>query len=202
MPVLKPTKTLPKFAITDETVTEWLENELDGSPIVPTKELARECALAILNAQREEEKLEPLVRCPKEMAETALSYIEDYARDQKAEDADESDDEPSEGQDEPEDDEEGEEGGKSIVKRVYKTKYRPHHMTCGDELSGLISAHVIDKDNEDGEPRVNRERLVRFAKLNGCWDERYVRLNVGQVRMNVGNRLRAKVRKGHEIIWG
>lgn len=181
-----------KFAITDEAVEAWIDDELDGSPIVPTPVLARECALAILNEQREEEELEPLVRCPKEAAETALSYIQDIAKD-RVEEFDDQEDDASEDL-ESSDDEEGDEG-KSIIKAKYKSRYRPFKMTCGDELSQLISAHVTI------EGHVDRDKLVRFAKINGCWDERYVRMGVGMVRMNVGNRLRAKVRHGHEVIW-
>jgi hypothetical protein len=37
---------------------------------------------------------------------------------------------------------------------------------------------------------------------NGCWDDKYGKLpNVGLVRMNVINRLRAKIRKGYEVKW-
>lgn len=48
----------------------------------------------------------------------------------------------------------------------------------------------------------DRPQLVTFAKANGCWDDKYSKLpNPGLVRMNVINRLRAKVRKGHKVIW-
>jgi hypothetical protein len=44
--------------------------------------------------------------------------------------------------------------------------------------------------------------LTKFAKANACWDAKYAALpNVGLVRMNVVNRLRGAVRKGHEIKW-
>ena len=44
--------------------------------------------------------------------------------------------------------------------------------------------------------------LKRFAKANGCWNDKYDKFpNPGLIRMNVVNRLRAKVRKGHKTVW-
>lgn len=190
MPVLTK-KPLPKFAITDETVEAWLTNEFEGSPLAPSLAMAKECALAILNEQREENELEPLVRCPKEAAETTLSYIEDIAKEWNAELADETSDE------EPEDSDEG----KSIIKAKYKSRYRPFRMTNGDDIAQQLTAHVKTLEGDDGKLHVDRDKLERFAKMNSCWDPKYVNLNNGMVRLNVGNRLRAKVRKGHEIVW-
>lgn len=45
-------------------------------------------------------------------------------------------------------------------------------------------------------------KLKSFATANGVWDDKYASLpNPGLVRMNVVNRLRAKVRKGHAVVW-
>ena|SRR5262245_65244078 len=117
-----------------------------------------------------------------------------------------SDNEPD--QDEPEDDNEEVESDdneedepkveRSIVKRKYRQLYAPKNRSCGDELAQLVTAHVKDEENEI----VDLDKLRRFAQLNGCWVDDYKNLNPGQQRMNVGNRLRAKVRKGHEVIWG
>lgn len=106
-----------------------------------------------------------------------------------AEDGDENEDE----------DEESE--GKSVVKRVYKQRYRPFKQRCGDELAVLITNHV-STEGEDGEMRIDPVKLKRFAKHNDCWVDSYAFLNVGMQRMNVRNRLAAKVRRdGHEIVW-
>jgi hypothetical protein len=43
-----------------------------------------------------------------------------------------------------------------------------------------------------GEP----DRLRAFAEAHGAWREGYEKLNPGQQRMNVGNRLRAMLRAG------
>lgn len=97
--------------------------------------------------------------------------------------------------------EDDEEEGKEIVKKKYKERYRPHHMTCGDELARLITEHV-SKANEDGDVRIDKAKLRSFAKANDCWVPTYAHLNVGMQRMNIANRLRAKIKKGHEVVWG
>lgn len=118
----------------------------------------------------------------------------------KADEADEGEDEG-----EVEADEDGGEGdedaGKSIVKRKYKQAYRPFKHTCGDDLSQLITKHLKVVDDETGEERIDEDRLARFAKANDVWVSDYRNLNVGMRRMNIANRLRAKVRKGHKIVW-
>lgn len=44
--------------------------------------------------------------------------------------------------------------------------------------------------------------LKQFAINNGVWQDKYQDLpNPGLVRMNVVNRLRAKVKAGHEVVW-
>ncbi len=41
-----------------------------------------------------------------------------------------------------------------------------------------------------------------FARVNGCWDDKYLQLpNLGLRRMNIINRLRAKIKHGHEVKW-
>lgn len=91
--------------------------------------------------------------------------------------------------------------GKSVVKRKYKQRYRPFKMTCGDELSKLITAHVT-VETEEGK-RIDRAKLVKFAKANHAWDDRYKLMNIGMVRMNVGNKLRGILRKNPDtvVIW-
>ena len=95
--------------------------------------------------------------------------------------------------------EDGDEG-KSIIKRRYKTAYKPFKMTNGDEIAEQLSK-VLKVEGDDGKLRIDPERLEAFARNNGLWDERYARLNVGMRRLNVGNKLRAKVRKGFEVNW-
>lgn len=113
-------------------------------------------------------------------------------------------DEASEASDEGEgsEDEETSEG-KSVVKRKYKRAYRPFKQTCGDDISKLISKHLLVKDDETGEMKIDEKKLVRFAKLNDAWVDSYKDLNVGMRRMNVANRIRAKVKRDdYKIVWG
>lgn len=102
-------------------------------------------------------------------------------------------------------DDEGEGESKSIVKAKYKQKYRPTKMTNGDDLAQKIrAAFMTQKDEDTGKPRLDYKAFVKFAKANGVWSEAYATLpNHGMVRMNVANRLRAKIRndKEFEIQW-
>lgn len=91
---------------------------------------------------------------------------------------------------------------KSIVKAKYKTLYKPHKDRSGDELSHKINEHVSREDEETGEMRISKDALRKFAQANGCWVASYGSLvsrtgswNAGMARMNVANRLRAKIRQ-------
>lgn len=103
---------------------------------------------------------------------------------------------------------------KSIVKAKYKQLYKPNKDKCGDPLSFEINAHVTVEDDETGEKRVSKKLLRAFAEANGCWVPAYGSFvsrtggwNSGMAVMNVGNRLRAKVRqaakagKEFKITW-
>ncbi len=94
--------------------------------------------------------------------------------------------------------------GNSIVKAKYRQLYRPHKNSNGDELSQQLREYLVT-EGEDGGEAIDAAKLVRFAKANECWVESYASLktasgalNVGQIRMNCGNRLRAKLRKDSE----
>lgn len=116
------------------------------------------------------------------------------------------------------DDEDGEdsdaEQSKSIVKAKYKALYKPHKDKSGDDLSFEINKHCSRENAETGEMRIDRKALEKFAKANDCWVASYGSLvargggwNAGMARMNVANRLRAKVRRAkkddeiYEIVW-
>jgi hypothetical protein len=104
--------------------------------------------------------------------------------------------------DDEEDIDDEEDAGKSVVKPKYRTKYRPHKMTCGDALSQQIRREFMTKkDPDSGKPRLDWVRFTAFAKANDCWDAKYAHLNPGMKRMNVVNRLRAKIAAGVKIKW-
>ncbi len=89
--------------------------------------------------------------------------------------------------------------GRSVVKRSYKQRYRPFKSTCGDDVAAAVRRHLEIKTEEG--LRIDPVKLQTFAKANDCWQDRYEQLNVGMRRMNVVNRLRAKIKKGHDIVW-
>lgn len=139
-------------------------------------------------------KLGPMMTAPKtKKAPVAKKPAKAKAKKRRATD----DEDQEEGDDEAE-----EETDKSMIKRKYKTRYKPFKMTNGDDLNQLLAKHLKFKD-EDGKMRVNVKTLVAFAKANDCWRAEYNKLNVGQKRLNVGNRLRAKLRKdkNYDIVW-
>jgi hypothetical protein len=113
------------------------------------------------------------------------------------------DEEQVEGDDEGDDDEDS---GKSIVKSKYKTAYRPFKQTCGDDMARAISVAIkvvvtvtLPSGKQKKVMRIDPARLKKLAKMNGVWDERYASLNIGQARMNCGNRLRKLAKDGVEI---
>lgn len=106
-----------------------------------------------------------------------------------------SDDEDGEGEG---DEDDGE--TKSVIKPKYRTKYQPHKMTNGDALANRLRKTFHVK-NEDGKDTVDWPRFIEFAKANEVWVPSYLKLNPGMRRMNVINRLRAKVRNDHKIVW-
>jgi len=104
--------------------------------------------------------------------------------------------------DDEEGDDEGKGEGKSVVKQKYRTKYRPHKHTCGDDITRRIAKEFMTKaDPDNKKPKFDWARFVRFAKENDLWVGAYASLNHGLARMNVANRLRAKIRKEVEINW-
>ncbi len=68
----------------------------------------------------------------------------------------------------------------------------PGRAPAKDDLGAQVSAHC----------GTDRAKLKHFAQANGCWTEAYDKLpNPGLVRMSVVNRLRAKVKHGHKVVW-
>jgi hypothetical protein len=89
---------------------------------------------------------------------------------------------------------------RSVVKPKYRKRYLPHQDTNGDDLARELKEFLF-VEGDDGELHLDVAHLQRFAKANDVWKDEYRHLNPGMQRMNCVNRLRAKVRKGHEIRW-
>lgn len=59
----------------------------------------------------------------------------------------------------------------------------------GDDIKARLTEY---------EPAALRE----FAERNGVWNDKYLELpNPGLIRMNIGNRLRAKIKRGEAVEW-
>lgn len=98
------------------------------------------------------------------------------------------------------DDDEYGERSNSVVKSKYREKYQPHKFTCGDTLALRLRKEFMRK-NEDGKLRLDWPSFTKFAKANQVWVGEYMQLNPGMRRMNIINRLRARVRQGEKIVW-
>jgi hypothetical protein len=84
--------------------------------------------------------------------------------------------------------------GPKLSRSVIKPDYKREHVP--DDFARQLSKAVADDKG-----RVDRVKLRALAEANGVWNPAYDRLNPGHARMNVGNRLRAKARKGQAVVW-
>jgi hypothetical protein len=154
---------------------------------------------------------------PKQMLDTLVAEY-----DAKSHNEDESDENvgEEEGEDESQDEAEGdvdeeatdevadEDEGRSIVKKKYRQAYRPFRGSCGDEMTRQMALAVkveMTVTTKSGKTRkVTRTdpmKLKCLAEANGCWRDEYEDLNLGQISMNVANRLRKLVKAGVAIKW-
>jgi hypothetical protein len=87
----------------------------------------------------------------------------------------------------------------SIVPKRYKDQYAAHDGLCGDELSFRLTEAVSAQDKE-GRRIVDPAKLRAVAARNGIdIDARWGSRNVGQQRMNLGNVLRARQKRGEAV---
>lgn len=85
----------------------------------------------------------------------------------------------------------------TIVPTAYKAAYSEHDDTCGDRVAlALKDATTKVVDNRSV---LDVDALWAIAKANGVDYSRYVGLNNGQKRMNVGNKLRGLIRDGGTV---
>lgn len=83
---------------------------------------------------------------------------------------------------------------RSVIKPEFRQRYGKAGNN-GDETATKLAAYLKAGDGDA------REKLKALAEANGLWSDKWVTLNVGMVRMNLGNRLRAAARKGQAISW-
>lgn len=85
----------------------------------------------------------------------------------------------------------------SVIPEDYRVKYGAD-QNCGDDVAAQLKKATTDA--EGGLDMDAVERIAGQNDLGGKYDEwRTKGLNNGMVRMNLGNMLRAKARKGDEV---
>lgn len=99
----------------------------------------------------------------------------------------------------------GEPASRSVVPPKFRKRYAPNNDSNGDsfsqELRDYLEVEILGQDGELRGHGIDTAKLRRLAEANGCWKPEYEHLNAGMQRMNVGNRLRAKVRRGEAVSW-
>lgn len=74
---------------------------------------------------------------------------------------------------------------KSVVKDSFKTRYGPT-QNCGDDVAALLLENDLDEVKE----------------ANGIDMSRWKKLNPGMQRMNLGNVLRGRIKRGEYVVIG
>lgn len=92
-------------------------------------------------------------------------------------------------------------GPRSIVPARFKARYAQHDDTNGSKLALALKA-ATTTENEDGRPCLDVDALEAIAKANKIDFRPYAKMNNGQKRMNVGNKLRGLVQNGTTVVIG
>ena len=83
----------------------------------------------------------------------------------------------------------------SVVPMAYKTKYKATGKnSCGDTLSEKLAKVCQTKEG-----KVDLKKIAAVKKENGIEDSRWLNLNPGMQRMNLGNVLRGILRSDGKI---
>lgn len=90
---------------------------------------------------------------------------------------------------------------RSIVPMKFKERYSKTGGTCGDDMALELKAATTTR-NADKREVLDVEALWAIAKANAIDVAKYVDLNNGQKRMNVGNKLRGKLAQGADVVIG
>lgn len=76
-----------------------------------------------------------------------------------------------------------------VMVKHYHDEYTANGGGNGDLLDETLRSELVTDDG------IDVIRLKNMAKAHDVWDAKYEALNPGMARMNVANRLRAKIRK-------
>jgi hypothetical protein len=143
-----------------------------------------------------------LAAAEEKLEESGYEDFADLAADlQEQDDAegDEGDEDDGEIQPEAEDGEE-EGGARTVVPHKYRVLYKEIGLRGQDNGDAFVQA-FIDVCGEDKGDDL-KAILFDVAAANGVQTGKWAHHNPGQVRMNLGNILRAKVRRGEEVRIG
>ena len=90
---------------------------------------------------------------------------------------------------------------RSIVPLRFKEQYAKHNDTNGDKIALTLKA-ATTTENKDGRPCLDVDALMAIAKVNKVDTTKYAKLNNGQLRMNLGNKLRGMLKHGNPVVIG
>lgn len=90
---------------------------------------------------------------------------------------------------------------KSIVPVRFKERYAKTGDSCGDRVALALKTYTTGR-NADGRECCDEAKLAEVAEANGIDMKAYFRCNVGQKRMNIGNRLRGMVKNEQTVTIG
>ncbi len=73
---------------------------------------------------------------------------------------------------------------------------------CDDDMANVLAYSVRTVNPDTNESYLDMAKLRDIAKQNAISLDRWMHLNVGQIRMNFGNVLRGRVEAGVQVIVG
>ena len=90
---------------------------------------------------------------------------------------------------------------RSIVPASFKKLYAEHDGSNGDKIAAAFKSYTTTT-NKDGRECMDEDKLAEVAKANGIDIKAYAKMNNGQKRMNVGNKLRGMLKQGNTVSIG
>lgn len=91
-----------------------------------------------------------------------------------------------------------------VVDTKYREKYGKDRHNGDDVASAMADfLHpVTDEEKGTRAKKVDQDRLEKLCADNDIDYSKYAHLNIGMIRMNVGNILRGKVSRGEDVVIG
>lgn len=87
----------------------------------------------------------------------------------------------------------------NLVARALQAALKARTPAAKSKAVDDLGAQVVNYTAPDG--LFDPARLAKFAAANGIDHAKYAQLNNGLQRMNVVNRLRGLIGKGHKVVW-